>query len=309
MSSMPKVVYHYCSLDAFMSIIQKHTFRLTNVSKSNDYDEIRYCVDGYARALQKACNEYKDKFNCEEFIDFRKMVETSLLDSSLLFYAICFSSEKDLLSQWRGYADDGKGIAIGISTDFFEKIPDDSYKYYDTLGFSKITYGFDSTQIKNDILSILERKCLASQAEFETEIFRLFYWLICRSVFYKNPAFLEENEWRLVYYPFGRIRSLSTRTMKGGVIPNNFFDRMSENFSTITLNDKFEVNPMSFIKKGDSITSYIDLSFEKNKKYLIREIVFGPKSNANDNELKLFLLSNGYPIEYIRFTNSCASYR
>lgn len=33
---------------------------------------------------------------------------------TVVLYAACFSEEKDLLSQWRGYANNGAGVAIGF---------------------------------------------------------------------------------------------------------------------------------------------------------------------------------------------------
>lgn len=37
-----KKVYHYCSLDTFFAIFSNSTIRLSNISKSNDTEEITY---------------------------------------------------------------------------------------------------------------------------------------------------------------------------------------------------------------------------------------------------------------------------
>lgn len=39
---MSKKVYHYCSVDTFYSIISNQTFRLSDITKSNDYLEISW---------------------------------------------------------------------------------------------------------------------------------------------------------------------------------------------------------------------------------------------------------------------------
>ena len=45
-------------------------------------------------------------------------MKKSLLDLSAIHpYVCCFSSEPDLLSQWRASSDDGAGFAIGFSGD------------------------------------------------------------------------------------------------------------------------------------------------------------------------------------------------
>lgn len=54
-----KVIYHYCSLDSFISIIKNSTLRLTNISKSNDNSEITYCMDCFQTALLSACDKFK----------------------------------------------------------------------------------------------------------------------------------------------------------------------------------------------------------------------------------------------------------
>lgn len=37
-------------------------------------------------------------------------------------FCVCFSESKDKLSQWRGYAQDGKGIAIGFDRGVLEEL-------------------------------------------------------------------------------------------------------------------------------------------------------------------------------------------
>ena len=40
----PKTVYHYCSLETFFAIFSNSTIRLSNISKSNDSEEITYLL-------------------------------------------------------------------------------------------------------------------------------------------------------------------------------------------------------------------------------------------------------------------------
>ena len=48
-STLPDVVYHYCSVDTFFQIITNHTLRLSDIEKSNDFMEkkwaIRQCLE------------------------------------------------------------------------------------------------------------------------------------------------------------------------------------------------------------------------------------------------------------------------
>lgn len=38
--AMPSVVYHYCSMASFLSILKTNSLRLSNITKSNDPTEI-----------------------------------------------------------------------------------------------------------------------------------------------------------------------------------------------------------------------------------------------------------------------------
>ena len=63
----PKTVYHYCSLDTFYAIFSNSTIRLSNISKSNDSEEITYllpkmrkfCTDLFSYYNGKLPEEYK----------------------------------------------------------------------------------------------------------------------------------------------------------------------------------------------------------------------------------------------------------
>ena len=61
------------------------------------------------------CNKYIDNTEMKKFfddIDYDSLVSRAVVNESLIYYVACFSSESDLLSQWRGYANDGKGKEV-----------------------------------------------------------------------------------------------------------------------------------------------------------------------------------------------------
>lgn len=61
-NNVPYIVYHYCSLDAFLSIMNNSTIRLTNISKSNDRAEIQYCFDVFEKTLRDSCLDFAKRF-------------------------------------------------------------------------------------------------------------------------------------------------------------------------------------------------------------------------------------------------------
>lgn len=207
-SVIPKIVYHYCSLESFISIINNSTIRLTNISKSNDRDEIGYCFNAFERALRETCKEFTDKYLKNKgiikffnSICYDDLVSKAVLNESLIYYVGCFSTEADLLSQWRGYANDGKGVAIGFySKSFFVA------KDLKSVKFNRITYDMDQVEIElhdyiiNKLVKIYkETKSKSNCSIYENAINDIISGMVYNAVFYKNPAFKEENEWRLVF--------------------------------------------------------------------------------------------------------------
>lgn len=303
----PKIVYHYCSLETFFDIFSNSTIRLSNISKSNDSEEITYLLPKMKKFCTGLFNYYNDMLP-EQYklqTDFiNNVFDSKFNETSLNFYVICFSEETDLLSQWRGYANDACVVSIGFSTESFYPLARSIRSSYN---FSQVRYSFDDLydQIEkyttkktkksfngnpqNDSLSLLNI--------VDTTLSMILY----NSILYKNPNFNEEKEWRLVYNPFGNIRRIMDKM--------SYYDRMSEMFNKSFEKGGFVRTPMTFHISTDKIVSHIDLSFESIKGSFIKEIIIGSKANINDLDLELFLLSNGYNPMNIYIHKSDIPYR
>ena len=317
-AKVPNIIYHYCSLPTFMKIIENSTLRMTNIVKSNDFSEITYCIDEFVDAFNQAFWKLKRLNNDEAFSDFSKsldvdkIVQNSINNASLTYYVTCFSTACDLLSQWRGYADDGQGVSIGFCSQPFV-----ACAKLINWKFDFIHYGMDQT--KEDLVDYIVRK-YCRPLKWESRKPRIYDYenitasiidsMVYNAVFYKNPAFSEEQETRLVYYPFGSIRSLLVKHKSKDITTNQlYYDRMHDTLLSSNNAQGFVREPVSFFKRGNSIVSYIDLNFQQFKDFIISDIILGPKAQLNDLDLRLFLLSNGYDISKINISESKASYR
>lgn len=139
--SEPDILYHYCSLDAFFNIIKNRSLWLSDISKSNDSNELILLkkdmyvtvVAKYASYLDELVKTVEEKSK-EDYEYVRECLSRSKIikehfdnnlellsaeNNYLNTWSICFSEEGDLLSQWRGYAD-AQGISIGFSKDYFK---------------------------------------------------------------------------------------------------------------------------------------------------------------------------------------------
>lgn len=303
----PKTVYHYCSLDTFFTIFSNSTIRLSNISKSNDSEEITYLLPKMRKFCTDLFNFYNNRFPDEyklqdEFVN--NVFDSKFNETSLNFYVMCFSENPDLLSQWRGYANDACGVSIGFSTDSFYPLARSTRSSYN---FSQVRYSLDDLYdqiekytedvIKYSFTGDYKNDSLILMNMVDTTLSTILY----NSILYKNPNFSEESEWRLVYNPFGNIRRIMDKI--------SYYDRMSEMFIKSTEKGGFVRNPMTFHISKDKIVSHIDLSFETIKKTFVKEIIIGSKANINDLDLELFLLSNGFNPMKIYIHKSKIPYR
>ena len=106
------IVYHYTSIEAFLNIIKTKSFRLTDIEKSNDSMEKKLVVNTLLNLMRDTFNRIGTASLLKPAI--KEAIEIIENGKDFYSFACCFSGEKDSLSQWRGYADEAKGVAIGI---------------------------------------------------------------------------------------------------------------------------------------------------------------------------------------------------
>ncbi|WP_394245453.1 DUF2971 domain-containing protein [Vibrio astriarenae] len=87
---------------AFISILKSKAFWATQLSKMNDPSEVIGGINALRQILSTRPNTKNENYNLE---DCSKEVP----------FACSFSEDSDSLDQWRSYADDAKGVAIGIN--------------------------------------------------------------------------------------------------------------------------------------------------------------------------------------------------
>jgi hypothetical protein len=113
--------FHYTDYNAFASIVMKRDLWLTDAGFSNDAEELEHgrlfidktlreqAEDGITREVRQLA---QDVAELEAKAKDRK-------DPPEAAYVCCFCESGDLLSQWRGYAAHGGGVAIEIDQSAF----------------------------------------------------------------------------------------------------------------------------------------------------------------------------------------------
>lgn len=109
------ILYHYCSTEAFHSIVTTHSIRLSSLSLSNDSMEGNMATDALVRLAKR------DRLDAGTIQILRGKLDLYINES----LGFCLSEHRDQLSQWRGYAADATGVAIGFSREYLELLRDE----------------------------------------------------------------------------------------------------------------------------------------------------------------------------------------
>jgi len=281
----PKILYHYCSNATLCSIIQNKSIWLSSLSLSNDSMEGRWLRGIFKKACEES--DIKNRHVPDIMQSFDYLIEIS--DS----FGFCLSEQGDLLSQWRGYADDASGVSIGFSYPYLQSgHPIDEEKNIAGYSLQKVIYGAqEQPEYLERVIKMVEKfssdgaydrpglltlpktskereaqKKLRASASFPL-IFLMFDLFKV-----KNPAFSEEREWRLMSpSPRGVLKTCKYRSAGNKIIPYQEYqlDRMNE-------------RPLV-------------------------EIVLGPKNASNEKDIANLLLANGF--ENVAVKRSSATYR
>lgn len=297
------IVYHYCSLEAFKSIIENECLWLCDLEKSNDSAERIYFENIMLEQIDRYTEDLKSKNDDdkERALQALQLVKEAIQNPETErapVYSCSFSFNGDQLSQWRGYADDGYGVSIGFWVYGFEQnLPNNT--------FGKVIYTYEQAKETCwDILQTSFQYCKDSnEADSDLSYKSLFGANVFSSlernnIFFKSSAFSEEQEFRIAILPIGSRFSSSTHTF----IPGGF--KLFSN--DITSN--FCLSGVNFRITRRKLSSYLELSFSKAKD-CIATINLGPKCLATPKDIRSFLALNDYEVSDIEINTSSATYR
>lgn len=279
------VLYHYCDPYAFLSICQNKKIWFSDLFSMNDPTERKYGYYIWEESANIILEMEKDilsnKFKGDE-LDFKlneirnELIKYfDMIDEVMHFSGIdyvctaaCFSKTPDSLNQWRNYASNGQGFCIGFDANNLVKMNVDAVS---------VLYNKDK-QLEECITEI--RKLINLIKENKIDDFNKLVNLFClRTMSFKHPAYLEENEVRLLY----RIYFESNLRL---------FDKVSES----SLDIKHRI-------RDNSPVVYIEKEFSD----AIKEVIIGPKNYTLPSAITVLLETSG--ISNVEVTNSSVPYR
>lgn len=306
---IPSVLYHYCGLQTFQNIIENRSIWLSDISKSNDAQELKwmqeqctyYILDAWLKYVKDLENAGKAELvQLKDFEQFDRVKSCAEYPIYSKTWAFCLTEKQDDLGQWRGYADDGAGVAIGFKSDTFEAIEAICHfiNREQDLYFKKVRYS--AKEIKSFFYEQLRLKDISVNCAPDTVIKLLekaTFSAIWNAPFFKNSTFKEEKEWRLAF-------TVSFASLFDGNIPG-----LTEK------NEKLD-NPFhsryGYIVKNQDLVSHIEIGIDAMAQCL-SSITIGPKSKLKAVDLKLYLISQGilkdFSDDSIKIYTSGSTYR
>jgi hypothetical protein len=300
-----KYLYHYTNLNGLKGIIENQSFFSSNSAYLNDTKEYYYGIELFKNAVKIIKEKAKDKKE-ENVIE---AIEIELENKLISYhYVTCFSLESDLLSQWRAYADDGKGIAIGFDlktlVQSFEPKATGMYIEYNDITQQQAVENILDTVIKFYLskLSMLESLNEPNlYSKIACEINEIFDKYVGQ---FKHNSFKEEREYRfdlLIDNDINKSRELSYRVSKNNLLVP---------YLELKTNYQDEIDFRTKIQSLEDISSLDKKLRLKIKKLPVKEIILGPSIDYKLNKKSIgdFLKKNGYTDE-IEIKKSNVPYR
>lgn len=223
-SEMKRSLYHYTDAKGLAGILQSRELWFTDIFYLNDPEEISFGLR-IARKIMCRKIETSSKLVRAFFKKIEKLF-THRLGVILDFYVFSLSRKANDLGQWRAYADDGRGFAIGFSPKFLLNQFNDSVPH---VFFGKAIYNrgealciFQETIEK--AIEAIECSCASGDqdSKFLDELaLSLIPSILWYSLTVKHPAYRHEEEIRLfiVKPRASDLTGLSTRTRGSKLVP------------------------------------------------------------------------------------------
>jgi len=180
-------LYHYCSVSSLIEILKNKTMKFSEITKSNDCEEIVFLWNQYLSYIE----EFSNNQVAPHMLEYEIKNQLSKTD----FFVTCFSEKQDDLHMWNCYAKEG--ICIGFNKEKLSSWAERIYPFDNGIVCGKenhegATFGKVEYYSKNAAKDFVKDKCTGIQ--FVTDAFM--------DVFNKAPLvktdfWRQEAEWRI----------------------------------------------------------------------------------------------------------------
>lgn len=225
----PPIIYHYTDGRGLEGILRSGKFWLTDVFHLNDPSELRHAL---AHAVQLV-NAKAVGGTAEEqlFAKIFSDVPATGVTASAYYFVCSLSLCGDELGQWRAYADDGQGFALGFDAAPFNKWAFGSNSAFPVMYDDSRLAGIQQGLVNRffPLLRLPGSGYIGTSAgrAYLTQVSALFTVHILHAAsYFKNEAYKTEQEYRLLHlYQFGQKPAhVKYRSRPYSLVPYTEFD-------------------------------------------------------------------------------------
>jgi hypothetical protein len=253
-----KILWHYCSSEAFISIIQNGEIWLSNPFYSNDSQEqmhvYKVAVDYIIKNLSRSPHDddaIKLKLLRSQINRYERWHRLTNI------FTFSLTSLPDNLGQWARYTKNGKGFSIG----FCERKLREFINTKSKIDIETVAYEIDEVIIDYllECMELLNTKIEEVKQSALDNLEDNFRRLggIC-----KHPSFTEEQEIRLIY--------------DGGQQPNYLVENKDIRSKVI----------------DSEIRNFVSINIKNAN--IIDKIMIGPSLRNQEHDIRILLASNGF---------------
>jgi hypothetical protein len=264
-------LYHYTNMGGLLGIVSSEEMWFTNILHLNDPSELGYGIDIARDILDDEAKRSRNA-HVGDFCQWVSHVLVKAGGEIFGFYVGSFSRESNDLGQWRAYADNGRGVAIGLSPTLFAVVADQN-----TLGVAEKTVAanvtYDRAECEQNFrepirqaVSILARGLAhitsdAERPEFGKALAReLALPMFHHAITTKHSAYAHERETRL-----------------------------------LLLNDRAQLDPLArFRTRGSTLVPYVPSPLRVRSPGAIIKVIVGPAADElAEDAVRAFLRRHG----------------
>ena len=251
-------IYHYTKPEKLLNILSGGTIRFSNVLYLNDKEEVAYSY----KLIVHMIDEFKDlELNSELFEKikthfsnrYKYIVDGSNdFENKLEYFTTSFSTDSDSLTLWNNYAKGKSYTGYNIGFDKKKLISEMTDNGYLPIYGSVIYDKQKQIKIIHAIFkkwNMLFERASKSKKSNKVKLFDIMFELIdilsIVSIFFKNPQFKNECEYRIVMVnPFGTETSKPTGIVEknGLFVPYLEFKFSKDTVKTINIGPTFDEN-------------------------------------------------------------------
>jgi len=200
--AIPASLFHYTTQRGLLGILREQEIWMTHTQYLNDVTEFRHAIDLVINEIKRRLTTAQQT---ERVVLEEMQANVSPQAAGVNVCVACFSEDGDSLSQWRAYGETASGYAIGFCGAFLSRLANVS-----GFGLVKCVYeeeeklAFVRNFVSNNVNEILEKR-VDDPSHDEYHFWRtggnLRACLNRVAPIFKDRAFRDEREWRLISKP------------------------------------------------------------------------------------------------------------